>query len=167
MQLNYLPQPGCANCRRNVNIQAVFSITAERDVDHSELVRRTEIPARLVLSRYGINFALEKSASLDFHAAPELRRRTSDPPSLQLTNIALRCPRAARSRSIRQSAWDGFRIVQYRPYLPRTLSSSFFESNPTPSLKTISTFSMSEICFDGSPLITTKSAFFPAEIDPI
>src|SRR5262252_3903312 len=44
-------------------------------------------------------------------------------------------------------------ISQYCPYFSRTDSRSFAESYPTPSLNTISTFSTSEICFDGSPFI--------------
>lgn len=58
-------------------------------------------------------------------------------------------------------------LAQYCPYRPLTESNSFRESYPIPSLKTISTLSMSEICFDGSPLITTRSAFFPAATEPI
>src|SRR5579859_5248996 len=53
------------------------------------------------------------------------------------------------------------------PTSPRTDSISFAESYPVPSLKTVSTFSMSSIFFDGSPLMTTKSACLPGAIVPI
>ncbi len=57
--------------------------------------------------------------------------------------------------------------LQYSPYRPFTESSSLLASYPTPSLNTISTFSISAMRVAGSPFITTRSAFFPVEIEPI
>src|SRR5436309_14648958 len=53
------------------------------------------------------------------------------------------------------------------PTTPRTESNSFYESYPTPCLKTISTFSISAMFFEGSPCTTTRSASFPGAIDPM
>src|SRR5271163_4495724 len=50
------------------------------------------------------------------------------------------------------------------PTWPRTLSISFLESKPTPALNTISTFSISSMFLEGSPLISTRSACLPAAI---
>src|SRR5690349_15523769 len=58
-------------------------------------------------------------------------------------------------------------LLQRLPTIPRTDSINFPESYPTPSLNTVSTFSISSILFDGSPLITTRSACLPAAIVPI
>src|ERR1700722_16915518 len=68
---------------------------------------------------------------------------------------------------INRNEWM-IRHERYRlPTTPRTDSISAAESYPTPSLKTVSTFSMSSIFFDGSPLITTRSACLPAAIVPM
>ena len=42
-----------------------------------------------------------------------------------------------------------------------------YYTDSTPSLKTVSTFSMSSIFFDGSPLMSTRSACLPGAIEPI
>jgi len=65
----------------------------------------------------------------------------------------------------REKSWNPqpYRI----PTVPRTASISLAESNPMPSLKTVSTFSMSEILWTGFPLIKTMSACFPAASVPI
>src|SRR5205807_17641 len=53
------------------------------------------------------------------------------------------------------------------PTRPRTDSMSLGESNPMPSLKTSSTFSMSLMFLDGSPFTTTMSACLPASRVPM
>jgi hypothetical protein len=53
------------------------------------------------------------------------------------------------------------------PTWPFTESTIFFVSQPTPSLKTTSTFSMSSIFEDGSPFTIMMSACLPAARDPI
>ncbi len=55
----------------------------------------------------------------------------------------------------------------HSPAFPFTEAMSFAGSYPTPCLKTVSTFSMSLGVVVGSPPITTRSACFPAAIDPI
>ena len=53
------------------------------------------------------------------------------------------------------------------PTCPFTESISFFESQPTPSLNTSSTFSMSAIFADGSPFTSMMSACLPGVSEPI
>src|SRR5205823_4805343 len=53
------------------------------------------------------------------------------------------------------------------PTRPRTDSASFCGSYPTPSLKTISTFSISLMFFVGSPFTTTRPAALPGAMLPI
>src|SRR6202047_5575859 len=91
----------------------------------------------------------------------------------------MRCPRCAEApdvaekrKRVRACDLDSTGNLQlakiYRlPTTPRTDSISLAESYPTPSLQTVSTFSMSSIFLDGSPLFTTRSACFPAAIVPM
>src|SRR3974390_3574606 len=141
------------------------------------LLRRPEIHLHSQVNLYAVTFEpaptplCQFSGLLQFahpqHIAIEMPRRPPPPRrhrELHMIDGSERMRWHSGNPPIRNSQ----SARPYRlPTIPRTDSISFAESYPTPSLNTVSTFSMSSIFFDGSPLTTTRSACLPAAMVPM